>query len=66
MEKLQPLSLYAESAVHLKGMDECIHIFNDTDSHTLRVVGANTKKERELATEHIKKYNKRRIPIIWE
>lgn len=65
-EKLQPLSLYAESIISVKGIEQCIHVFNDTDSHTLRVVGANTEAERNLAMQAIAKNNKRNVPIIWE
>lgn len=64
--KLHPINLYAESVVGLKGMDKCIHIFNDTDSHLLRVTGADTDKEKELAKEHIAKHNKMNVPIHFE
>lgn len=64
--KLQPLNLYAESVVALKGMDKCIHIFNDTDSHLLRITGADTDKEKEQAKEHIAKHNTMNVPFHFE
>lgn len=64
--ELQPLNLYAESVVELNGVNECIHIFNDTDNHLLRVTGAYTDKEKELTKEHIAKYNKKNVPIHFE
>ena len=63
---LQPLDIYAESIVALNGIDKCIHIFNDTDNNLLRVTGADTDKEKELAEEHIAKHNKRNVPIHFE
>lgn len=65
-EKLQPLSLYAESIISVKGIEQCIHVFNDTDNQTLRATGANTETERNLAMQAIARNNKRNIPIIWE
>lgn len=65
-EKLQPLLLYAESVILVKGIEQCIHVFNDTDSHTLRVTGANTENEKNLALQAIAKNNIRNIPILWE